>query len=603
MEQYLIILTQDYKQYLPRGIDVYYKKIPSEITEITEQIKKDKLGFIDPPSKMSQLVFVDNSLNTPENKEDIDKFCHTRKIFNFNTEELKTQDRLFITKSNASRMFYNYYTTKSNYKLMQDIATSIRIKRCLYEIADRIISGSYSTTNKRGLSISLHLRFGDYFKKSDFIERWNTTILSNVIPFIRGHTTNLIKPYLLILTDRKDNKSFFDELEKETNNKVHFLDDIDKDMRNVLSQCHEYGKINVINHDISIALIQMIIASKTDEFIGCLTSTFSNYIQYMRYKTNKSYYFYSNITNNESIQCKFVVKEPNEKYNWHQLGYRGGHPVSWHAFWDIPYSNNVKNQICINGKQDGFGSVFHAYLSLAAYCDFKHNELEFIHNPFYKLQHNDENEIDFHKIMNDFVNFEHNYDTIHDINHIYCDELKEGPMVHGSIHPEFFYTNEFRIKMLSQYKTSKQFFPEITDFPTETFNISLHIRRGDVSKTQHFSRYTNNTEYVKILECIFEELDMNILEEQNKPELIIRIYSEGKEEDFKEFDKFSQNYNVKYHLNENVRQTFHDLINSQILIISKSSFSYCAGLLNKNVVIANNIQKWWHKPLEDWLII
>ena len=51
-------------------------------------------------------------------------------------------------------------------------------------------------------------------------------------------------------------------------------------MRNVLSQCHEYGKINVINHDITIALIQMIIASKTDEFIGCLTSTFSNYIQY-----------------------------------------------------------------------------------------------------------------------------------------------------------------------------------------------------------------------------------------------------------------------------------------------------------------------------------
>ena len=177
---------------------------------------------------MSQLVFVDNSQHAPENKEDIDKFCHTRKIFNFNTEELKTQDRLFITKSNASRMFYNYYTTKANYKLMQDIASTIRVKRCLYEIADSIISGSYSTTKRRNLSISLHLRFGDYFKKSDFIERWNTTILSNVIPFIRGHTTNLIKPYLLILTDRKDNKSFFDELEKKQITKS-FFDDIDKD--------------------------------------------------------------------------------------------------------------------------------------------------------------------------------------------------------------------------------------------------------------------------------------------------------------------------------------------------------------------------------------
>ena len=595
-------LTQDYKQYLPRGIDVYYKKIPSEITEITEQIKKDKLGFIDPPSKMSQMVFVDNSLNIPENKNDIDKFSHYRRVFNFNIEELKIQDRLFYTKSNASRMFYNYYTTKANYKLMQDIALTIKIKRSLHEVADSIISGSYSTTNRKRFSISLHLRFGDYFKKSDFVERWNTSILRNVIPFIRGHTTNLIKPYLLVLTDRKDNNTFFNELEKETNNKVYFLDDIDKVIRINLLQCHEYGKINVSNQDVSIALIQMLIASKTDEFIGCLTSTFSNYIQYMRYRTSKSYYFYSNITDNECKQCKFVVKKPKEKYHWQQLSYRGGHPVSWHAFWDIPHTNNVRNQICINGKQDGFGSVFQAYLSLAAYCDFKNKDLEFIHNPFYHLQHNDEMERDFHKIMNDFVNFEHNYDIVHNKKHIYCDVMKEGPMVHGSLHPEFFYTNEFRNKIITQYNASKQRFPEITDFPAETFNISLHIRRGDVSKTQHSSRFTSNKEYIKILECIFEELDMSILEEQ-KPELTIRVYSEGKEEDFKEFDKFSQSYNVKYHLNENVRQTFHDLVNSDILIISKSSFSYCAGLLNRNVVISNNIQKWWHKPLEDWLII
>ena len=88
-------LTQDYKQYLPQGIDVYYKNVPNEIDEIIEEIKKDKLGVIDPPSRMSQMVFVDNSLNIPENKEDIDKFSHNRTIFNFNIEELKDKTDYF----------------------------------------------------------------------------------------------------------------------------------------------------------------------------------------------------------------------------------------------------------------------------------------------------------------------------------------------------------------------------------------------------------------------------------------------------------------------------------------------------------------------------
>ena len=60
---------------------------------------------------------------------------------------------------------------------------------------------------------------------------------------------------------------------------------------------------------------------------------------------------------------------------------------------------------------------------------------------------------------------------------------------------------------------------------------------------------------------------------------------------------------IVLHMNENIQSTFHHLVMANVLIIAKSSFSYCAALLNKNTIIANLIRNWWHKPLSSWLII
>ena len=70
---------------------------------------------------MSQMVFVDN-FNTPKIKRILINSLY-RTIFNFNIEELKREDRLFLRAMHP--MFYNFYTTKSNYKLMQYIATPL----------------------------------------------------------------------------------------------------------------------------------------------------------------------------------------------------------------------------------------------------------------------------------------------------------------------------------------------------------------------------------------------------------------------------------------------------------------------------------------------
>ena len=79
---------------------------------------------------------------------------------------------------------------------------------------------------------------------------------------------------------------------------------------------------------------------------------------------------------------------------------------------------------------------------------------------------------------------------------------------------------------------------------------------------------------------------------------IIHIFSEGREEDFKELKtKFP---NIRMHLNTNIQETFHCLVKANLLVLSRSSFCYCAGLLNENKVDGHFIKAWWHKPLKHW---
>ena len=83
---------------------------------------------------------------------------------------------------------------------------------------------------------------------------------------------------------------------------------------------------------------------------------------------------------------------------------------------------------------------------------------------------------------------------------------------------------------------------------------------------------------------------------------VVHIFSEGEETDFQDIVEAFPNVKTVMHINEEIQLTFHYLVMADVLILAKSSFSYCAGLLNKNKIIANLISKWWHKPLRSWII-
>ena len=79
------------------------------------------------------------------------------------------------------------------------------------------------------------------------------------------------------------------------------------------------------------------------------------------------------------------------------------------------------------------------------------------------------------------------------------------------------------------------------------------------------------------------------------PDYSICIYSEGKVRDFRKL--FFEN--VHFSLNDNIENTFHDLVTSKVLVTAKSSFSYTAALLSTNIVY---YIPFWCEPLDNWLM-
>jgi hypothetical protein len=217
----------------------------------------------------------------------------------------------------------------------------------------------------------------------------------------------------------------------------------------------------------------------------------------------------------------------------------------------------------IKGKHDGFGAQYHAMLSCIVYCHYYNHE--YIHTPFKNIEHN----TDVEK-ANHFIGIPYQKASF-DIEKFYVEE------VHWSPTPSIYYTDEIVNTIRDYYFKDK--------LPID-IDIAIHIRRGDVSAYSNATRYTSNSDYCEIIKKL----------QQKYPHYKITIFSEGKYEDFTELGLPE----CCFQLNTNIFDVFHGLVCAKILVLSKSSFSYSAGILNPNTVYYTNF---WHKKLDRWHFI
>lgn len=136
-------------------------------------------------------------------------------------------------------------------------------------------------------------------------------------------------------------------------------------------------------------------------------------------------------------------------------------------------------------------------------------------------------------------------------------------------------------------------------YSKDCYNIAIHVRRGDIAIGQQnknpnlLMRWQNNNYFIQVLTNVIKMVT------SDKP-IAIYLFSQGKENDFEDFKQFSR---LHFCLQMNAFDSFLHMVNADLLITSKSSFSYKPALINKGIKVCPN--DFWHgyPDLEDWILV
>lgn len=131
----------------------------------------------------------------------------------------------------------------------------------------------------------------------------------------------------------------------------------------------------------------------------------------------------------------------------------------------------------------------------------------------------------------------------------------------------------------------------------DCFNIAIHVRRGDImadlSNPNLSIRYLSNNYFKKVLLDVINNLHLN------KP-VHIYFFSQGQASDYSEFDIFE---NFHWCFNMSAQASFLHMVYADLLITSKSSFSYKPALLNKKGIKICPRDFWHGYPQKnDWIL-
>lgn len=134
-------------------------------------------------------------------------------------------------------------------------------------------------------------------------------------------------------------------------------------------------------------------------------------------------------------------------------------------------------------------------------------------------------------------------------------------------------------------------------YDSDNYNIAIHVRRGDImadpDNPNLTMRYLSNDYFEKVLSQVVEMV------ETDKP-VHIWFFSQGKPEDYPEFAHFR---NLHWCMEMRAQESFLHMVYADLLITSKSSFSYKPALLNCGIKVCP--ENFWHgyPKTSDWVMV
>jgi len=166
------------------------------------------------------------------------------------------------------------------------------------------------------------------------------------------------------------------------------------------------------------------------------------------------------------------------------------------------------------------------------------------------------------------------------------------------------------------YAVCKSISPFKKNVPTDVLRIALHVRRGELMFVNS-ERLIDNRYYVSVAHALtsalasqnipFElELHSELLQKDStvrpddpafKGRIGEAIQLHPEQDPFADFDVFP---GLRRYINEPTMTCIERLATADILVMSKSSFSYLAGILNVSGIVLYH--PFWHYPLADWLV-
>jgi hypothetical protein len=261
-----------------------------------------------------------------------------------------------------------------------------------------------------------------------------------------------------------------------------------------------------------------------------------------------------------------------------------------------------KGFITCAGKQDGAGAQALAIMSTLLFAN--QLGLTYVHTPFKKIAHNTKLDKIWEDRWENFFNLGQEELNVEKVNQLDIVEVQKLSKISLKVPNTLYvvnqchqYANLFPNKygniipsLREKYLSSK----ENISLPfkkSKEINIAIHIRRGDVKAEGTYSiRYTKNTSLVRTVKQVVQLLASYGLKTR------LSLYSQGEINDFGEL----KNMNISFKLDECPFSTIDELIAADVLIMSKSTFSYVAALLSQGIVM---YEDFYHKPLSGWVKI
>lgn len=264
--------------------------------------------------------------------------------------------------------------------------------------------------------------------------------------------------------------------------------------------------------------------------------------------------------------------------------------------------------IIVSGRIDGMGAQVLAVYSAMVYA--KAINIQYMHIRLKKVDHNDKKNPHYEKEIEEYFSLGSNETHIDNIN-IQEYNVIDLNSVKGILRYlvfNFLFKPDTQVVFQSEHfhnysnwlpekynlikeELRNKFFATPKNYPLHksgvALSLAIHIRRGDVSK-DYKDRYTSNSEIRIKLNALIKILNNNSIP------FIIHVYSEGEEKDFIELSDIAV-----LHLNDDVFETFYNLVEADILFMAKSAFSFIAALLSKGLIIYD---PFWHKPMKQWFI-